>query len=110
MANRVCWIGFLVYLAADGQFARGSLDWMHEVQARHVEFGKNRYKFRTTLDQGPGCGLGCEGSLVGHSLNNPRRVATKDLEIAILESSRGLIGTSKWVQTRSDACAYLKSP
>jgi hypothetical protein len=35
----VCWIGFLVYLAADGQFARGSLDWMHEVQARLARLG-----------------------------------------------------------------------
>jgi hypothetical protein len=35
----VCWIGFLVYLAADGQFVRGSLDWMHEVQARLARLG-----------------------------------------------------------------------
>jgi FAD/FMN-containing dehydrogenase len=35
----VCWIGFLVYLAADGQFARGSLDWMDEVQARLARLG-----------------------------------------------------------------------
>jgi FAD/FMN-containing dehydrogenase len=35
----VCWIGFLVYLAADGQFTRGSLDWMHEVQARLARLG-----------------------------------------------------------------------
>ena len=35
----VCWVGFLVYLAADGQFARGSLDWMHEVQARLARLG-----------------------------------------------------------------------
>jgi hypothetical protein len=30
---------FFVYLAADGQFARGSLDWMHEVQARLARLG-----------------------------------------------------------------------
>lgn len=35
----VCWIGFLVYLAADGEFARGSLDWMHEVQKRLARLG-----------------------------------------------------------------------
>jgi FAD/FMN-containing dehydrogenase len=35
----VCWIGFLVYLAADGQFVRGSLDWMYEVQARLARLG-----------------------------------------------------------------------
>jgi FAD/FMN-containing dehydrogenase len=35
----VCWIGFLVYLAADGQFVRGSLDWMDEVQARLARLG-----------------------------------------------------------------------
>jgi FAD/FMN-containing dehydrogenase len=35
----VCWIGFLVYLAADGHFVSGSLDWMHEVQSRLARLG-----------------------------------------------------------------------
>lgn len=30
--REVCWIGFLVYLAADGTFVGGSLDQMHELQ------------------------------------------------------------------------------
>ena len=35
----VCWIGFLVYLTPDGQFASGSLEWMREIQSLLASIG-----------------------------------------------------------------------
>ena len=35
----VCWIGFLVYLTPDGQFASGSLEWMKEIQLLLASIG-----------------------------------------------------------------------
>ena len=35
----VCWIGFLVYLAADGTFVNGSMEQMRELQQLLVPLG-----------------------------------------------------------------------
>jgi hypothetical protein len=47
----VCWIGFLVYLAADGTFVNGSMEQMRELQQLLVPLGG--IPFRQAPGDGP---------------------------------------------------------